>query len=212
MQFPNARVLIFAKAPIAGLAKTRLIPACGAQGAADLYADMLQSIVQKIVVDQLCPLQCWCTPDCTHELFLGFEQRFALSLYTQQGEGLGERMAFAAKQALQEAEHVVLIGGDAPALTTEHLRQALDWLNEGSDAVLGPAEDGGYLLLALQRYKAELFMGMPWGTDQVLSLTRRRLKQLDWCWRELPMLWDVDRPEDLARLKLPVSSTPSISS
>ncbi|MCF6280869.1 MAG: TIGR04282 family arsenosugar biosynthesis glycosyltransferase [Candidatus Polarisedimenticolaceae bacterium] len=200
MQFPNSRILIFAKAPIPGLAKTRLIPALGADGAAQLYAEMLQATVQKISTDSLSPLECWCTPDCTHELFQQFDSQFDLSLHTQQGEGLGERMAYATQQALQEAEAVVLIGGDAPCLTIEHLQKTMYWLNSGADAVLGPAEDGGYVLLALRHYKHELFSEMPWGTDQVLSITRQRLKQLGWHWRELPVLWDVDRPEDLDRL------------
>ena len=201
MQFPNARVLIFAKAPIAGLAKTRLIPALGAQGAARLYAGLLRSTVQKIAADSLCPLQCWCTPNCSHELFLSMAQQFDISLYRQRGDDLGARMAHAAMQAFQEAEHVVLIGGDAPDLTPQHLRQALNWLNEGADAVLGPAEDGGYVLLALRQHEPTLFRNIPWGTDRVLTATRNRLKQRGWRWQELPTLWDVDRPEDLARLE-----------
>jgi len=201
MQFPNSRILIFAKAPIPGFAKTRLIPALGADGAAQLYAEMLQKKVQEISTDALCPLQCWCTPDCAHELFQQFATQSNLSLHLQQGDDLGERMAFAAEQALQEAGSVVLIGGDAPSLTVEHLQQAITWLESGADAVLGPAEDGGYVLLALRHLQHDLFTEMPWGTDQVLSITRQRLKQLGWHWRELPTLWDVDRPEDLVRLK-----------
>ncbi len=200
MQFPNSRILIFAKAPIPGLAKTRLIPALGAEGAAQLYANMLQTKVQEIGASSLCPLQCWCTPDCTHEIFQQFATQSNLSLHLQRGDDLGQRMAFAAEQALQEAEYVVLIGGDAPSLTVAHLQQAISWLESGADAVLGPAEDGGYVLLALHYMQPELFTAMPWGADQVLSITRQRLKQFERHWRELPMLWDVDRPEDLARL------------
>ncbi len=201
MQFPNSQILIFAKAPTPGLAKTRLIPALGADGAAQLYADMLHSKVQEIEAGSLCHMQCWCTPDCTHELFQAFRRQFDLSLHLQQGEELGQRMAFAAEQALHEADSVLLIGGDAPSLMVDHLQKAISWLEGGADAVIGPAEDGGYVLLGLRSFQPELFTAMPWGTEQVLSITRQRLKQLGCHWRELPLLWDVDRPEDLARMR-----------
>jgi rSAM/selenodomain-associated transferase 1 len=201
MQFPNSRILIFAKAPIPGLAKTRLIPALGAEGAAQFYVEMLRTKVDEICRGLLSPLQCWCTPDCSDETFLKFTKYPNLSLHLQQGEDLGERMAFAAELALKEADYVVLIGGDAPSLTVAHLRQTLNWLEDGAEAVLGPAEDGGYVLLALRKFQLNLFTAIPWGTDQVLPITRQRLKQLGCQWQELPLLWDVDRPEDLARLK-----------
>lgn len=200
MQFPSAKILIFAKAPIAGLAKTRLIPALGAQGAAQLYAKLLQSTVEKMADDRLCPIECWCAPDCSHELFLSFEQQFDLTLHRQQKGDLGERMAQATRQALLASEYVVLIGGDVPDLTPQYLKQALNGLSEGADAVLGPAEDGGYVLLAIRQYEPLLFSDIPWSSDQVLAITRERLKQLGWNWLELQLLWDVDRPEDLLRL------------
>lgn len=203
MQFSNGRILIFAKAPTPGLAKTRLIPALGADGAAQFYADMLQTKVQEIGAGSLCHIQCWCTPDGSHELFQTFRRRFDLSLHLQQGDDLGQRMAFAAEQALQEADSVLLIGGDAPSLMIDHLQQAMSWLEGGADAVIGPAEDGGYVLLGLRYFQPELFTAMPWGTEQVLSMTRQRLQRLGCHWRELPLLWDIDRPEDLARLERP---------
>ncbi len=184
-----------------GLAKTRLIPLLGAEGAAQLYADMLRSKVQEIEAGLLCHIQCWCTPDCTHELFQMFRCQFDLSLHLQQGEDLGQRMAFAAEQALQEADSVLLIGGDAPSLMNDHLKQAMSWLEGGVDAVIGPAEDGGYVLLGLRHFQPELFTAIPWGTEHVLSMTRQRLQRLGYHWRELPLLWDVDRPEDVARLR-----------
>lgn len=200
MQFPDSRILIFAKAPRPGYAKTRLIPALGEAGAASLYADMLRKTVEMTAASKLCPLQCWCAPDLNHPLFDYFANDCDVSLFVQQGDDLGQRMSSAALKALDQAASVLLIGGDCPSLGMEQIMQALRWLEEGDDAVLGPAEDGGYVLLGLRRHAAALFSDIPWGTDQVLSLTRKRLTALEWRWRELPEMWDVDRPQDLHRL------------
>ena len=86
-------------------------------------------------------------------------------------------------------------------LAPRHLHQALAWLRQGQDAVLAPAEDGGYVLLGVRRVEPALFQDMPWGGPQVLDLTRQRLRRLRWRWRELETLWDIDRPEDLSRFR-----------
>ncbi|HKI81038.1 MAG TPA: DUF2064 domain-containing protein, partial [Pseudodesulfovibrio sp.] len=78
--------------------------------------------------------------------------------------------------------------------------QALGHLADGSDAVMAPAQDGGYVLLGLRRAAHGLFTDIPWGTGRVAAVTRRRMRELRWHWRELPLQWDVDRPEDLERL------------
>jgi glycosyltransferase A (GT-A) superfamily protein (DUF2064 family) len=96
---------------------------------------------------------------------------------------------------------VLLIGTDCPAMTVEHLRSAAHALTEGNDAVILPAEDGGYVLIGL-RSAADvmLFDNVPWGTSDVMEVTRRRLRHLHYTWAEPATLWDVDTPEDLARL------------
>ena len=109
-------------------------------------------------------------------------------------------MHHAAIASLAGAPRVLFIGTDCPALTAADLRAAADAL-AANDAVLIPAEDGGYVLLGLNRWDAQLFTDIEWGSDQVLSVTRARLATLNWRWRELPALWDVDRPEDYSRLR-----------
>jgi glycosyltransferase A (GT-A) superfamily protein (DUF2064 family) len=95
-----------------------------------------------------------------------------------------------------------LVGSDCPVLTAEYLRDAAAALAGGNDAVFGPAEDGGYLLIGLARKpSAQLFEGIAWGTATVMQETRKRLARFDWRWHELTTLWDVDRPEDLLRLR-----------
>ncbi|MCW8890269.1 MAG: TIGR04282 family arsenosugar biosynthesis glycosyltransferase [Sedimenticola sp.] len=197
MQFPDSRILLFAKAPEPGQVKTRLIPAIGPQQAAHLYAELLKGVLERL--SGLAPLQLWCAPDTRHPLFRRAAEASSTTLHQQSQGDLGERMADAARHALKEARSVLLIGGDCPVLERAHLEQALSWLDEGADAALGPAEDGGYVLLGFRHYAATLFEHIPWGTDLVCRLTRQRLSSLDWSWRELDPLWDVDRVEDLLR-------------
>jgi glycosyltransferase A (GT-A) superfamily protein (DUF2064 family) len=104
-------------------------------------------------------------------------------------------------RALRRHPGAVLIGSDCPALRPSDLRAALRALRAGADAVLSPAEDGGYPLIGLRRVSRRLFDGVSWGSARVLEQTRRRLARLGWRWTELRTLWDVDRPEDVARLR-----------
>ncbi len=193
-------MLVFAKAPVAGQVKTRLIPALGVEGATRLYRKLLCDRINRLVSAQLAAVELWCAPDACHEDFLQFGRLPGLTLHQQQGKDLGQRMAHATADAWQRHRHLILLGIDCPALTDKMLEQGLDWLAEGVDAVLGPAEDGGYVLLGLNRTADCLFQGIPWGTEVVGQMTRQCLRTMDWDWRELPELWDLDRPEDLSRL------------
>lgn len=105
------------------------------------------------------------------------------------------------KRVLRQHPYAVLIGSDCPALRPADLRAAARVLRAGADAVLAPAEDGGYPLIGLRRVSRRLFDGIDWGSPRVLAQTRRRLAGLRWRWRELRTLWDVDRPEDVIRLR-----------
>ncbi|WP_275096760.1 TIGR04282 family arsenosugar biosynthesis glycosyltransferase [Sedimenticola hydrogenitrophicus] len=198
MLFPGGRILLFAKAPLPGQVKTRLIPAVGEQRAAQLYRELLERMIGEAAAG-IAPVEIWCAPDTRHGVFREAASNPSISLHTQPGGDLGERMAFATRQALTRSEAVLLIGGDCPVLNGAHLKQAFAWLYAGSDAVLGPAEDGGYVLLGLRRVARELFAGIPWSTPAVLDVTRRRLGELNWSWREFEPLWDLDREADLDR-------------
>ena len=94
---------------------------------------------------------------------------------------------------------MVLVGSDCPVLSAADLRLAARWLRS-CDAVIAPAEDGGYPLIGLKRASQAPFDGVAWSTADVMAQTRVRLARLGWRWRELRTLWDVDRPDDLARL------------
>ncbi|MDP1708061.1 MAG: TIGR04282 family arsenosugar biosynthesis glycosyltransferase [Gammaproteobacteria bacterium] len=198
MQFPEAVILVFAKAPIAGEVKTRLIPALGTAAATDLHAQLVRHTLTTVVYADICPVQLWCAPDTTHPFFAECQRNFAVTLHTQQGSDLGARMVHAFDAALQEYRRAVIIGSDCPLLTAHDITTTLSALRDGYNAVLGPAQDGGYVLLGLKQAPPALFDNIPWGTANVLVLTRERLQQLQWRVTELAPHWDVDRPEDLA--------------
>ncbi len=198
MYHPQARILIFSKLPEPGRVKTRLIPVLGAEGAARLYQTLLIGLLERLTTAPVAPLEIWCTPMTDVPFFSEIAERFPVTLHQQVGADLGERLLHAAEDALRRAEQVVLIGADCPDMDASFLDLALCSL-DNRDAVLGPAEDGGYVLLGLKRAAHELFCDLPWGESRVAELTSARMLDLGWDWEELPELWDMDRPEDLER-------------
>ena len=178
----RTKVIVFARAPRAGRVKTRLIPLLGEQGAARLHARLLRRALATARDSGLGPVDLWTTR-------------------RQRGADLGSRMHHALARSLRRFARVVLIGSDCPVLRGSDLRRAARWLAGGSHAVFAPAEDGGYALIALSRVSPRLFEGVEWGGARVMAQTRERLAALGWRWRELPEVWDVDRPEDVARLR-----------
>jgi rSAM/selenodomain-associated transferase 1 len=190
-------IAILAKAPVAGAVKSRLIPALGADGAALLAARMLDHAVDIARAAAVGPVVLWTAPDPTHRQFQSLQQRHAIALARQPDGDLGARMHAAVVAA---AAPVLVIGADCPALTAEHLGAAALALRQ-HDAVVIPAEDGGYVLIGLRKPAPLLFPGMTWSVPSVMAKTRQRLTALGLTWRELSPLWDVDRPEDMARLR-----------
>ena len=106
----------------------------------------------------------------------------------------------ALNSALYNYERVLLIGCDCPSLTISDFDEAVNALKQNNDIVLGPAEDGGYVLIGIKRPLPELFIHMDWGTSDVLTKTRQRIEELKLDCYELQEQWDVDTPEDYARL------------
>lgn len=196
---PGCAVIVMAKAPVPGLAKTRLIPALGAQGAAALALTMLRHAVGQALAAGIGPVTLCSTPDAQHVAFIELASDARLSLAAQ-GEGdLGARMQRALNGALAVRDGALLIGTDAPGLDAAYLRDAARALST-HDAVLGPAHDGGYTLIGLRRPAPPLFDAMPWSTAEVMALTRERLHAIGLRWAELPPLHDIDEPADLVHL------------
>jgi hypothetical protein len=190
-------VAILAKAPIPGYAKTRLIPVLGAEGAAELQARLIRRTTETAESAAVGHVTLWTTPDTSHEVFADIAMRARVTLAHQPDGDLGARML-----AAVAASHgpTLVIGTDCPVLTAGHLRAAADVLRDGTDAVVIPVEDGGYCLIGLRTPQPALFSDMRWSTAAVMAETRRRLDGIGLVWRELAPLWDVDEPDDLARL------------
>ena len=193
---PPVRIVIFAKAPLPGIAKTRLIPALGAQGAADLAHRLLAYTLHKTLAAGVGPVELCVTPSPSDAVW----QTLAIFdpvQWSAQGEGdLGARMARASKRVLEAGESVLLIGTDCPELSVAQLQQAVRAL-QSTDAVLFPTFDGGYALLGLSRFHPSLFAGIAWSTDSVAFETLCRLGQLGWTVENHPKLHDIDEPADL---------------
>jgi rSAM/selenodomain-associated transferase 1 len=193
----SVHIIVFAKAPVAGLAKTRLIPALGATGAARLAALMLKHAVEQALVSEVGTVEVCVTPAPEDPLWSGLLPQHPALRMSGQGHGdLGERMARAAQRALDGGHSVLLMGTDCPDLSAERIREAVGSLLI-SDAALVPAFDGGYVLLALNRFDASLFRDIAWSTSSVAEVTRSRIDLLDWSLTILSTLHDIDESDDL---------------
>ncbi|HEY0439825.1 MAG TPA: TIGR04282 family arsenosugar biosynthesis glycosyltransferase [Xanthobacteraceae bacterium] len=191
-------IAILAKAPIAGTVKTRLVMMLGVDGATLLQERFTRRMVEIATAADVGPVKLWGSPDERHPLFQELGATFPLTLLRQPKGDLGARMIAA---VLQAGRPTIVIGTDCPALTVEHLRSAAEALRSGADAVVFPAEDGGYVLIGLRHPEPTLFTDMAWGTDGVMLETRRRITQRGLSSREPVQLWDVDRPSDVRRMQ-----------
>lgn len=189
----SVQIAIFARAPVPGAAKTRLIPLLGADGAALLHEKLVLQALASARAADIGPVTLWCAPDSSHPFFA----QTGAALADQQGADLGARMlhAFEAAQG-----PLLLIGADCPAITPDDLRWCARALEEGEPALFLPAEDGGYGLVGLARPVPQIFTDMQWGVADVMAKTRARLLQANIPWLEGRTIWDVDRPDDYARL------------
>ncbi len=197
MKHTDVKLIIFAKAPEAGKVKTRLIPALGAQAAAELHQRMTRHIIDRMQQAQLCDIEVQCYPNSQHTFFKNLLIDYCIELNRQKGSDLGERMLNAFKSAFNHYKHVVIIGTDVPAIDYQYIADAIECLKSGIDGVIGPANDGGYVLIGLNSVNAELFKGIDWGTSEVLAQTMLRAEKAHLSIQKLKSLWDVDLPADL---------------
>lgn len=188
-----------AKAPQAGLAKTRLIPALGAAGAALLAERLLQHAVQQATRAAIGPVDLCCTPDTNHPAFARAASTPGLALSAQAAGSLGQRMHAAFARWLPAAGGVLMMGTDIPGLESSVLQQAAHALRT-ADAVFVPAMDGGYALIGLRQPAPTLFDDIPWSSPAVMATTRQRLAAAGLQHAELQPLPDIDEPADLAWL------------
>jgi rSAM/selenodomain-associated transferase 1 len=198
---PRATLQVFAKPPLPGLVKTRLASAIGNEAAASVYRDLVLRTLGVAAAARRAGIvrdvELWVAPEAPPGALATWGQQLGIALRTQQGSDLGDRMREAMRTSLVAGHPALLIGTDVPGFDVAYLARAAAAL-QSSDAVVGPAEDGGYVLIGLAR-DADLFTGVHWSTRDVLAQTRARLTAGAMRWTELPPLWDVDTHDDFLR-------------
>ena len=197
-----ARILVFTKAPVPGQVKTRLTPRLSPEQAAQVHLALLQRTVGVAAGASLAGVELWVADDPENEQIRQLAERHDLAVKRQTGADLGDRMYQAAAATLGQGRLPIIIGTDCPEMNAQYLGEACRGLGRGIDVVLGPAEDGGYVLIGLSTDEPRLFQGVSWGTSAVMDETRERIRECVLTSIELDTLWDLDRPEDLARLDL----------
>jgi rSAM/selenodomain-associated transferase 1 len=191
----QTRIVIFAKAPQAGFAKTRLIPVLGADGAAELARRMFNHTIKQAIDADIGTVELCMTPaDNVAWQDVVIPEGIICS---DQGDGdLGARLAAAAERVITAGESIILIGTDCPALEAKHLRQMVEQL-EHNDVVMVSTADGGYAALGLKQFHPCLFSGINWSSDTVAMETLHCIGTLGWSVHLLPMLHDIDEAADL---------------
>lgn len=183
--------------PVVGRVKTRLIPAIGADRAHAVYCRLLEHALN--VAAQLGPANATVWVDSSplvDDLRGALEQRGLDYAYQHDGD-LGQRMRQALSHGLQTCERTLLIGSDCPGYSLSYLQSAAALL-ETNDVVLGPAADGGYVMIGARRSCPEVFDNMPWSSPRLIGATRERLRKAGLQWQETTPLHDIDSAADLS--------------
>lgn len=186
----------FARAPQPGAVKTRLQPPLTASDACALHCDLVRWTSATLVAAEFAQAELWVTENPDDPLFQACLARGMSEVRRQCGGNLGARMAYALRHGLARYPRVLLVGSDCPALDTSYLHRAAAALLQ-HELVLGPALDGGYVLVGARRAVDPVFHNIPWGGDQVLVQTVQRARDAGFTTTLLEPLRDIDRPADL---------------
>ena len=195
-------IAIFCKAPIAGSVKTRLIPAFGAEGAKNIYVQLVErtlATVRDTCHARNASASLWVADDVANETLQQWSNEFNFPTHLQVGADLGARMLHCLQTMHAKHERVLLIGTDCPAFTREHLLRAANALTAPCAWVFTPAEDGGYVLVGSNAPCAEPLTDIAWSTIDVMMQTRAALSAMHLKWAEMDALWDVDVAPDVLR-------------
>jgi hypothetical protein len=192
---PAVNIAVFARAPVAGQTKTRLIPLLGADGAAALQRRLIERTLATAAAVAGARVTLWVSGDAAHPFVVEAARRVGAALAEQRGADLGARMNHAFECT---GAPLVLIGTDCPQLSADDLAGAAAALAV-HDVVIQPATDGGYVLIGLARPQPPLFESIDWGGPQVLQQTRSRVEALGLRCALRPALDDLDTPADLQR-------------
>jgi hypothetical protein len=161
---------------------------------------MLEDLLETLRAVPDIDLELRCEPSPDHPVFERLAVRYRATCLPQGPGDLGERLARAVGAAFVRGHRrVLVVGSDSPTLPSHLIAEALRRL-EATDVVLGPAFDGGYYLLGLNRLEPALFRDVPWSGPEVLAVTAERARAAGLEVSLLPFWYDVDEPADLARL------------
>jgi len=189
---------IFAKAPIPGDVKTRLLADIGSELACEVYQSLLLNTVKNTRSEEW-DTELWCSPDTQHPFFQSLAGGYPLSLKTQSNDDLGERMLFALKAGVENGGNVVLIGSDCPVISAKYIEQAFTVL-ETNDVVFGPVEDGGYVLIGCSNMHINMFNDVEWSNEKTLAQNIKAVGRCGLNYGLLEPLWDLDDIHDLERM------------
>ena len=194
----DQQVAVFARVPLEGRVKTRLAHEVGASEALRVYRQLLESTLSRLEPLN-CPLQLYADGPGLEDM----ARQFDMNAMVQQGAGLGMRMANTFDELLQESYAAAIVGVDIPLLDAEYVTDAFEVLADSDvDVVLGPTEDGGYCLIAMNQFHRALFEDISWGTSEVCAQTMARASARGLGLKCARTLWDVDRLSDLERLRV----------
>lgn len=199
-QFPHIHLHVFAKAPVLGTVKTRLQPAYPQEFSLSLHCTLVDYCLTRWQAAQVCPLQLCLAGDSTF-FYDKLPQWQSLAVVPQQGDDLGERLLHSVRSrfANDKAEAVLLVGTDCPFIDKPYLHAACEAMAK-YDVVIGGADDGGYVLLGLNQLAPTLFENIDWGSEYVYEQTITAIEQAGLSYFVLPVLSDIDRPDDLQKL------------
>lgn len=193
-------IAIFAKAPLPGTVRTPLIPVIGPEGAATLYERCTEHAIATALEADVGPVELWCRPSMLHPFFDEMARKHPIKLRVQTPGDLGMRLFRTFEALLNNQPRAIVMGSNCPAVMAVHLRAAADALAESYDAAFIPMDDGRCALGALRQASEEVFKNLLWTAGTVMDAIVKRMRDVEWRWLELPTLWDLDRPENFARL------------
>lgn len=191
---PSTLLQIFLKAPEPGNVKTRLIPDVGVDKATEIHTRLVEHVLQVAKSTNVDAIQCWTAGNHSHPYIQSLAKTF--SVHQQPGKDLGDNMQYALTSGKQDFDKVIIVGGDAYSLTPDYIEQAAEQLDH-VDVVLGPAEDGGYILVAAAKSVHGMFDQIAWGTESVLEEQLNQLAALNLSHKLLAQRWDIDDIRDI---------------
>ena len=194
----SAQVLLiqFARSPVPGKVKTRMMPALTPEQASDLHSELVTWTCERLCRAGVGAVELWVSGDTGHPVIEYCRSLGVAAVRSQAGNDLGERMCNALADGLARYKQVILVGSDCPSIDTDYLFDAVSALSSHA-VVLGPANDGGYVMIGMGQVYPQLFSGISWGQSSVYAETVSALENLGLSWASLQSLPDIDRPEDL---------------